>query len=743
MSFNSEVYVSVDGIDYNRLELTKNESILMKYILKDTTNLSKIFSPFSQSFTFKGSLHNQRILNFFGNTTVLSENRSNVFFCKIYVNSLLSERGLLKITDIRYDNGFILSYTGNFTTELLSLNDRIGDDEISDLPTNPVLVDSSPNGVYRSIIVREPTPTDPRQGIKATYYTPLISNNRIFQSVTGDENGEFLDNVSFDERINTTDSIKASELNFAVNGKSIIDMIRDKYNLNVVMPLDNEVYYNDWFVHCNKPTKGVFNGSEFVLKNNFGSLQIYDSKLSGFLQETPKYDIAYNSSSNVFTVNRNPLFDVYWNDFFEIEITLKDTKADRGAESVNIESHIELKNGAIAGSVTTDLTEEKTVIRMRLNDNAFVNNTVDFKVIINTSESITWTGSDFRFKFEAVNDKVNVFNNNAYVKWSKDSLNNDNSSLMNQSLISLYDSIPTTKVTDFLRDFFKCFNISVFTDGNKLFWLTPKDLKEKNKEYTKKEVDYTKYLRSLKLTKEVANDFNYYSFKHKSSKYKSNADYKSLRGVEFGSLSYPDIKPTRQLNEFKVETKFSIIEQLPVFGNPSFKTSYGFTNDKPEIAPTGEVRYTPNTEDLTIFFCNRKVRLNRDERVGFLAFNSSGVLTNNPLSFYLDTSPVHYSGFSFGFGLIQEATERSLYADFYREQTERFLNANTLLHSFELELPANELVLNRSNDTQGESNIPDGFRLQNDVIIQDKRYSIIEATIDKTNGKTFLKLLNY
>jgi len=60
-----------------------------------------------------------------------------------------------------------------------------------------------------------------------------------------------------------------------------------------------------------------------------------------------------------------------------------------------------------------------------------------------------------------------------------------------------------------------------------------------------------------------------------------------------------------------------------------------------------------------------------------------------------------------------------------------------------VKLPPSELVLNYANKTQGQSNVPDGFRLQNDILIQEVRYSIIDATIDQTTGESTLNLLNY
>jgi len=180
MSALTEVYVSIDGDNFNKIDLAKNESILMKYVLKDTTDLSKVFSPFSLSFTFPGTLNNQRILGFVGNTKVLKTKTDNIFACKIYSNGLLNQTGKLKLTEIREENGFVKSFTSNFTTTMLSLAQRMGNDLINDLPTSQVLINWLPNEVFYSLSSIKQVPSEPMTGVSAKYYVPLISNTRIF-----------------------------------------------------------------------------------------------------------------------------------------------------------------------------------------------------------------------------------------------------------------------------------------------------------------------------------------------------------------------------------------------------------------------------------------------------------------------------------------------------------------------------------------------------------------------------------
>jgi hypothetical protein len=42
----TEVFVSIDNLEFTKLDLSKDESILMKYTQKDLQDISKIFAPY-------------------------------------------------------------------------------------------------------------------------------------------------------------------------------------------------------------------------------------------------------------------------------------------------------------------------------------------------------------------------------------------------------------------------------------------------------------------------------------------------------------------------------------------------------------------------------------------------------------------------------------------------------------------------------------------------------------------------
>lgn len=746
MKLQTEIFISTDGENYYKIDPMQNESIDMKFIFKDTTDLSKIFSPFSLSFTFPGTLNNQRIFDFIGNTKISRTKSDYVFPCKIYSNGLLYQTGKLKVTEIRYEKLKVKSFTANFTTSLLSLKDRMGDDLINNLPINPITMNWLPNEVFESVKSVRTSLIQPMDGINVKYYVPLISNSRVFQRITNTQ-VDYLDNVAFDSLANplSTKVLKADELTPAIQFRTIIDLIIKKYNLEVIMPLQETDYYNDAFIYCN--TEKINDNSEmkFDLINSFGSVIRYDERRPGRIPTPGKYSIIGDVGSDTFQIRNDYFAGNNFDQSCQVVFVFKDCISTKG-EAVEANLKIVKSNGSVFSQNAGEMIGNDLQVPFTFDNTDFdASGNFTFNLFMSSKTPLTWSVSNVVLLYKYYDENAGGGSTgSAWASYKQESLNNNNALTMGASKIDLFKSLPETKCSDFLMSFFKTFNISVFDSSpndEKLFWLTPKDLEASNKEYSKKEVDYTPYIVSRNVNKKRGADFNYYNFKHLTSKYKSNVDYLSSNGYELGQLTYPTPKPTIDLNEFKVETTFSIFPAVPIAGMTDEFTSYAFTSDPPEILTGGEKRYKPNYNELTIFFACGIRNLTGNKALGFQKTNISNALITSSLTSYVKTSPVHTSGFSLGFGLIQEAVVQSLYYNYYKTQTERLLNPNALQETFELELPASELVLNYATTGAGMSQVPDGFRLQNEPILQEQRYSIIDAQIDITTGKTNITLL--
>jgi len=323
---NTEVYISIDGEIFSKIDLAKQEAINMKYVLKDTTDLSKIFSPFSLSFTFPGTLNNQRIFGFVGNTKVYKTKTDNVFACKIYSNCLLFQTGKLKLTEVREDNGFVKSFTANFTTTMLSLTTRMGDDTINILPDNKVEVSWLPNDVFDSVSSIKIAPTQPITGINTKYYVPLISRNRIFQRRLNTDT-VYLDNVAYIAGADpeSTKTLKVSEFRPAIQGRTIIDLIKSKYDLQVVMPLEETAEYNDWFIYCNaeSTSTGVQTTIDITQPLALSIVSNHNDDGGDGYPPNPRYLTSVNLGTNTFTVTQdNDFHPDRWGGDFQLNVVL-------------------------------------------------------------------------------------------------------------------------------------------------------------------------------------------------------------------------------------------------------------------------------------------------------------------------------------------------------------------------------------------------------------------------------------
>ena len=173
----TEIFVSIDGLEYTKLDLSKDESILMKYTQKDLQDISKIFSPYSQNFTFPATSKNRMTFGFFGDTDIVKVDTGRKYFCKIYTDGILNLSGFIVLSELSYSNNRPEDFTGYFTTSMLNLKDRIGDDSIRDLAPDGLTVDWTFKNVFSLVkgIVNKTT-----SGVNTTYFVPLISNNRVW-----------------------------------------------------------------------------------------------------------------------------------------------------------------------------------------------------------------------------------------------------------------------------------------------------------------------------------------------------------------------------------------------------------------------------------------------------------------------------------------------------------------------------------------------------------------------------------
>jgi hypothetical protein len=212
----TEIFVSLDGFNFLKLDLDKSESIPLRLTYKDTQDFSKIFSPYSLGFTFTATPNNLKALNYFGNTDL--KRTAVKIRCKIYVNSILAQNGFLKLEKIKYQNGKPQTITASFASTMTNLRDKFGNDTLRDFGSK--LITWRPLDVFARLNGMQNTEVE---GVALKWFVPLASTKRVWNA----------DEIAYDisNSVTSENLIKSDELRPAISFTTLLDLIKQKYRI--------------------------------------------------------------------------------------------------------------------------------------------------------------------------------------------------------------------------------------------------------------------------------------------------------------------------------------------------------------------------------------------------------------------------------------------------------------------------------------------------------------------------------
>lgn len=730
-----QIYIKYKDGNYYLLDIDEKEVINFKITSKDLNDITKIFSPFTQSFNIKATDKNKILCGFVGNEKIQRINNEGKFDALLYVSGFLYQSGKLSFDETDYERKEQKSFKTNFASNLTGLKDLLGDMTIQELFQDSTgafdpLVRINWNKVALQAYMSSVRNVTLGNGITLKYGVPFISNKRVW---TYDPNNlNIVDNIAFKLSVpsSSVNAIALDEVRPAVSFMTIMEHLLLKIGVPVTCPIFQKPEVRDLYVSCNSE-KLVSQTDVGYKLNGWGSLT--NIRDGGIYVGAPKWVIS-SVTNQIFKIKRNtpaPLTN-NWGNGFDLTLTfngltpLEGTTTSIKVSLINAVTNIPLDVQTITNNVYTFRIIDPVSGDSMLD--AFGELQIRFEILPETLCS--WTSIQFQTKQRFVLSGFTTY-------FYSTALNTTNSALLGGNRLNLITTLPKMKCIDFLKSFFKTFNIQVINTGlqdGSMYWVTPENINEVNQPYSKRIVDYTPYTDIKTITKKRGNEYNQYVFKHKDSKY-YDAQYGN--GTYFGELKYPTT-PLANAKKFEVVTDYSIIKQNAVFSNPSgARTCLAFTKDTPTTLPNGGNRYKPVYEEFTLMYL-KPVALSGNDLSLELTPGQNFRLTRVLESTF--KNPTNGKTLAFG---AENIDTNSLYLNYYSDFIELLLRSNTYKSEFEVNLPPNEIFLNFSNLNQGESNIPTGFRPQNEIIIGEQRYYFLDATINTNNGKTKLTLLNF
>lgn len=696
-----EIYIQNPNNDrWEVIDLFEEESININYKLKDLSDIAKVFSTYSQDFTVPASGHNNKVFNYFFNTTV-QRIRKRGLNAKIYVNDRLFRTGQIIISEGKVENFKLSTYRVEFRTVVAQIKEKVGDDLIGDVIGEALNENYSMTWDDQSVYNKIAWSSGDEDIL-----VPLVSNTRVWT---------YNDGGGTDIKV-PANAIRRGELRPAIKLRVVLELLLDYYDLDVHFPLmtDNEVVER-LYIWLNGKSKDE---DQPPVTYNFSFTQNWNLVAGGTPTNTKQFFDVTNDNGGykiVDTGNNYSISRFYSIVFKLINITnvsdslpyegrIVTTLTQRETGTVTTIDSLDVNNNAL---IYSRLRQGRTG-EIRTFDVSFTfDNPVDISSIDSSISNLHWTtGSLYPSnRIESTGNSLPFIHNDFNIKYA----------------------LGEWKVIDLFSSIFKTFNIRVVEDfnNNSMSWLTPMEYYSDNNV-----VDINKDTDVFAYTIMPTTNYKQIEFKHTDEEYFRNVEYSKLVNKPYGSEIYSS-DDSYLTETYEVETNFSVMNWFLLQGT-DLKTSYGFSvPNEPQEPSVPTIMYSQGfniirTDDdaMNVDFRFKTPTSGNPNATSQLArYIKFGNQSSSELDLYKNS-------ITFDIDIEPEANTpmlKSLYNNYYKTDIERLYRPNSNYYNFEGYLSLNKVV---------------DFDMRNQLIIEDSLYTIEEANIDITTGKFKMKLLN-
>ena len=638
-----ELYIYVDGVA-KRVEMFQDEKVSVTSTIQNYSDIGKLFTDYSQSFTIPASVTNNAIFSHWYDNAVDNGYDARIRYnAYIEIETIPFREGNVQLEKANKKNGYIESYTLTFYGNLTQLKDKFGEDKLNSLDF------SSLNHTYdASTIVSKINANT------GNVRYPLIGNTRKLEYKTA---------TIYDITTNTG-AINWDDLFPAVPITSILDFIETKYGLT----------FTGNFLGYNQFSKLYMLMKNSELPRAYNSGIFYDQQTFTGTATFPEY----NTTTDTITSN--------WNTFFpatgpkRISINFRTTPA---TPFINTNYKVELYQDGVVIQTFDNLvgTTSVTLLDVRQSDDAASHQyrikissigAFDFKGKIAyirrstlpdvTTESFNYAGAITGQTFSAIQNVVNY--------------------------------VPDIKVADFFMGLVKMFNLIITPINETTFKLEPLELYYQAGQIK----DLTPFIYADELDIEKPKLFKTIEFKYEKSENILNNAFRGLFNREYGDLVY-DSGSNSESGKYEIKLPFEDVIWERTTGY-DFQTATLLNKDLQSYTPKPILMYNNGLVNVSSFpikiyngttytNVNNYIRFNNEINTGAtdLSYLYSINFGNEVSSWYLVNSPQ---------GLYKRHYEQYI-ANLYNQKT-RILKAKAKLEPKNLtELKLNNRIIIRDN----------------------------------------------
>ena len=504
----TSVYQIVD-FAFKRVEMFQDEKVSVTSTIQNYSDIGKLFTDYSQSFTIPASPTNNAIFSHWYDNAVDNgydaRIRYNAF---IEIDTIPFRSGNVQLEKANKKNGYIESYTLTFYGNLTQLKDKFGEDKLNSLDY------SSLNHTYdaSTVIAKINSNT-------GDVKYPLIGNIKKFEYKTAS---------IFDVTTNTG-AINWNDLFPAISVPKIFEFIENKYNIS----FEGNFLNYEQFTKLNMFMKNselprAYNAGEFYNQERFSDTATF-----------PEYNPATDTLTSSWTNNLWPSSGGIVGGSKKIRIMFRTIPQSVFTNTIY---KVDLyQDGVVIKSFDNLIGETLlTLLELRQSDDPG-NHTYRFKIS-------ALGGFTFKARFSYIRD-------NNVGDTSTDSFNYAASgSPANQTFSAIQDVtnyVPDIKVADFFMGIVKMFNLIITPIDARTFKLQPLELYYQEGEIK----DLTQYIYSDELDIEKPKLFKTIEFTYEKSENILNNAYAGLYNKQYGDLVY-DSGSNSETGKYEIKLPF-------------------------------------------------------------------------------------------------------------------------------------------------------------------------------------------
>ena len=317
-----ETALAQTELEFTRLELFNDEKITVNSTIQNISDISKIFTDYSQGFTIPCSPTNNAIFqHFYQNdvdATIDYQNRYNAY---IEIDTILFRRGKIQLEKTNLKNGQPDSYSITFYGAGVSLKDFFNEDKLSQLNYSTLDHNYTNTEVYNRVTI-DSSVTD----YNVRY--PLISSNRVWQfgisfplPAANLPNWYNYPSNNSNNLGHNDGRIFYTELFPAVRVASIFDLIQSKYGITFNgLFLQSDLFKKAFLLYKNKESYNYTNNpAELDFTSSGGSLaSAFNTTTNSFTRieldtTNTVYHILYYTVTSLSTSPSDYFIDMYRN----------------------------------------------------------------------------------------------------------------------------------------------------------------------------------------------------------------------------------------------------------------------------------------------------------------------------------------------------------------------------------------------------------------------------------------------